>query len=190
MTPPPRIVQINISGGGVPKRPVEAAQVTRLGVEGDAHRDVEHHGGPERALCLFALERIRALQAEGHSIAPGSIGENLTVEGLDWKAVVPGSRLLLGAGVLVEVTRFTSPCGNILPFFRDGDYSRVSQKRHPGDSRVYARVLREGAIRAGDPVRLLSGADVDLPLSPSSQPSPQTGAGVSKPSPPRGERAG
>ncbi|HEV8458762.1 MAG TPA: MOSC domain-containing protein, partial [Methylomirabilota bacterium] len=81
MTSAGRIVQINISAGGVPKRSVDAAQVTRLGVEGDAHRDMEHHGGPERALCLFALERIRALQAEGHSIAPGSIGENLTVEG-------------------------------------------------------------------------------------------------------------
>jgi MOSC domain-containing protein YiiM len=151
-----RIVQINISAGGVPKRSVDAAQVTRLGIEGDAHRDMEHHGGPERALCLFALERILALQAEGHSIAPGSIGENLTVEGLDWNAVTPGSRLLLGAAVLVEVTRYTSPCGNIVPFFKDGDCSRVSQKQHPGDSRVYARVLREGAIRAGDPVRLLS----------------------------------
>ncbi len=190
MTSAGRIVQINISAGGVPKRSVDAAQVTRLGVEGDAHRDMEHHGGPERALCLFALERIRALQAEGHSIAPGSIGENLTVEGLDWNAVTPGSRLLLGAAVLVEVTRYTSPCGNIVPFFKDGDYSRVSQKRHPGDSRVYARVLREGAIRAGDPVRLLSGADVDLLVSPSPQPSLQKGEGVSKPSPARGERAG
>jgi MOSC domain-containing protein YiiM len=150
-----RIVHINVSGGGVPKAPVEAAQVTRLGIEGDAHRDREHHGGPERALCLFALERILALQAEGHSIAPGSIGENLTVEGLDWNAVTPGSRLLLGADVLVEVTRYTSPCGNIVPFFKDGDSSRVSQKRHPGDSRVYARVLTEGMIRAGDSVRLL-----------------------------------
>ena len=154
-----RIVQINVSAGGVPKRPVGAARVTWLGLEGDAHRDTEHHGGPERALCIFALERIEALQAEGHSIAPGTIGENLTVGGLDWNTVTPGSRLLLGGGVLIEVTRYTSPCGNITPFFTDGDYSRVSQKRHPGDSRLYARVLREGAIHSGDPVRLLSAAE-------------------------------
>ena len=151
-----RIFQINVSPGGVPKRPVESAHVTLLGVEGDAHRDLEHHGGPDRALCIFSVERIRAMQAEGHPIAPGSIGENLTVEGLDWDAVTPGSRLLLGGGVVAEVTRYTSPCGNITPFFAGGDYSRVSQKRHPGDSRVYARVLREGSISVGDPVRLLS----------------------------------
>jgi MOSC domain-containing protein YiiM len=135
---------------------VPAARVTALGLEGDGHRDTEHHGGPDRALCLFSLERIRDLQAEGHPIAPGSIGENLTVEGLDWDRVVPGAHLLLGRGVLVEVTRYTSPCVNITDAFTDGDYSRVAQKRHPGWSRVYARVLREGTVRAGDPVELLS----------------------------------
>jgi MOSC domain-containing protein YiiM len=162
-----RIVQINVSAGGVPKRPIGEARVTWLGVEGDAHRETEHHGGPDRALCIFALERIRTLQSDGHPIAPGSIGENLTVEGLDWSAVTPGSRLLLGADVLVEVTRYTSPCGNISPFFEGGDYSRVSQKRHPGDSRVYARVLREGAIRAGDPVRLLGPGEPEGPSASS-----------------------
>lgn len=150
-----RIVQISVSPGGVPKLPIPAARVTELGLEGDLHRDMEHHGGPERALCLFALEQIRVLQAEGHNVSPGAIGENLTVEGLDWERVTPGSRLELGAGVLIEVTRYTSPCFNIKKNFADGDFSRVSQKRHPGSSRVYARVLRAGMIRQGDTVRLV-----------------------------------
>jgi MOSC domain-containing protein YiiM len=77
------------------------------------------------------------------------------VEGLDWEKVAPGARLLLGEDVLVEVTRYTSPCASIRIAFRGGEYARVSQKRHPGASRVYARVLRTGAIRRGDPVRLL-----------------------------------
>jgi len=47
-----RVVQMSISPGGVRRQPVEAARVTLLGLEGGAHRDVEHHGGPERALCL------------------------------------------------------------------------------------------------------------------------------------------
>jgi MOSC domain-containing protein YiiM len=79
-----RIVQISVSPGGVPKRAVSSARVTTLGLEGDVQRDREHHGGPERALCLFSQERIRALQAEGHPVTPGSIGENVTLEGLDW----------------------------------------------------------------------------------------------------------
>ncbi len=150
-----RIVQISVSAGGVPKLPVPSARVTELGLEGDLHRELEYHGGPERALCLFAFERIRVLQAEGHNVSPGAIGENLTVEGLDWERVTPGSRLKLGAGVLIEVTRYTSPCFNIKKNFADGDISRVSQKRHPGGSRVYARVLRAGMIRQGDTVRLV-----------------------------------
>jgi len=150
----PIISQINVSAGGVPKLPVASAKVTELGLESDAHRDLEHHGGPERALCLFPMEQIRALQAEGHTVRPGSMGENLTVEGIDWARVTPGARLELGDQVLIEVTRYTSPCFNIKPYFVGGDFSRVSQKKHPGWSRVYARVLRTGAIKQGDPVRL------------------------------------
>ena len=150
-----KIAQINVSGGGVPKLPITEARVTELGVEGDQHRDLRYHGGPERALCLFPLERIHDLQAEGHAIVPGAIGENITVEGIDWAAVVPGTRLSLGDEVLVEVTRYTTPCFKIKEVFKAGDFARVSQKQNPGDSRVYARVLRTGAIRAGDPIRLL-----------------------------------
>jgi MOSC domain-containing protein YiiM len=150
-----RIVQLSVSNGGVPKQAVESARVTSLGLEGDAHRDREHHGGPERAVCLFAMEAIRALQAEGHPLVPGALGENVTLEGLDWSAVQPGARLRLGAEVVLEITRYTTPCFNIQPAFRDGDYSLVSQKRHPGRSRVYARVLETGTLRRGDPAQLL-----------------------------------
>ena len=151
-----RIAQINVSPeGGVPKRSVPSASVTELGLAGDTQRDRRYHGGPERAVCLFALEHIQALRGEGHTITPGSIGENVTVVGLDWTRIVPGSRLELGDQVVVEVTRYTSPCFNIKSSFSAGDYSRVSQKTHPGWSRVYARVLRTGDIKHGDRVRLL-----------------------------------
>jgi MOSC domain-containing protein YiiM len=151
-----RIVQLNVSPGGVPKRPVARARVTRLGLEGDGHRNAALHGGPDRALCLFPLERIEALRAEGHPVTPGALGENLTVSGIDWDAVGPGARFQVGAAVVIEVTRFTSPCVNIKPAFRDGRYARISQKRHPGWSRVYARVVAPGEIEPGDPVVALS----------------------------------
>jgi MOSC domain-containing protein YiiM len=141
---------------GVPKRRVPSAKVTVLGLEGDGHRNTEHHGGVERAVCLYGLEQIEALQAEGHAIAPGALGENVTVVGLDWSAVGPGARLRLGDEVVLEVTRYTSPCVTIAPAFQGRDFSRVSQKRHPGWSRVYARVLVPGTIREGDPIALVS----------------------------------
>src|SRR5436309_14975400 len=129
------------------------ARVTTEGLEGDAQRDREHHGGRERAVCLYSIEAIERLQAEGHSIAPGSIGENVTVEGLDWSALVPGDHLLLGDHGLVQVTRYTSPSVNIQGSFKDGKFGRVSQQRHPGWSRVAAGVLGVGPIPRAAAVR-------------------------------------
>jgi len=151
-----RIVQISISPGGVPKRAVDVARVTAEGLEGDGHRNPRYHGGPDRAVCVYSLEAIRALVAEGHAVAPGTLGENVTVEGIDWGTVEPGSRLRLGDGVLLEVTRYTSPCFNIKTAFVGGEFARVSQKLHPGWSRVYTRVLREGTIRPGDPAAVVT----------------------------------
>jgi MOSC domain-containing protein YiiM len=152
------IFQINRSDGGVPKGPVREGQVTALGLEGDRHNDTVHHGGPQRALCLYALERIVDLQAEGHPIYPGSTGENVTVVGLDWAQVVPGTRLRLGEEVVIEITLYTTPCQKIAASFAGGQIRRMSQDEHPGWSRAYARVLSEGRIEVGDGVTVERGA--------------------------------
>ena len=151
------VASINISGGGVPKRRVTGAKVTPLGLQGDDQNDKVHHGGPNRAVCLYSLEKVRALQAEGHPIEPGSAGENLTVEGLRWETVMPGLRLKVGESVVLEITSFTSPCKTIRRSFVDGRFVRISQKVHPGWSRVYARVIDEGDIAIGDRVEVLAG---------------------------------
>lgn len=149
------IFQINASRGGVPKRPQPQAEVDFLGIGGDGHAHPDIHGGPQAALCLFSLERILALQAEGHPIYPGSTGENLTLAGLDWDAILPGARLRLGAEVLIEITRFTTPCKTITASFKDGDSTRILHKKYPGWSRAYARILQPGTIHIGDRVEVL-----------------------------------
>jgi MOSC domain-containing protein YiiM len=150
------IRSINISAGGVPKKAVTDAQVSRLGLVGDAHNDTEGHGGPERAVCIYALELIGLLQREGHPIDVGTAGENLTVEGISWHLLVPGARIRCGDEVELEVASFTSPCKTIKGSFIDGHFKRISQKVHPGWSRVYARVLAEGKIRNGDRIQVIS----------------------------------
>lgn len=144
---------VNVSDGGVPKLPRDWAHVYTSGVEGDRQEDRRFHGGPDRAVCLYSLDLIEALQGEGHPIVPGSIGENLTLHGLDWTEVRPEARVEIGEAVL-EVTRATSPCHKIAASFTDGDFTRVSQKVHPGWSRFYARVVREGLVSVGDRVVL------------------------------------
>ncbi len=146
---------MSVSQGGVPKLPVPVATVGTLGLDGDRQRHPRFHGGPERAVCLFAVEQVEALVAQGHPIAPGAAGENVTVRGLDWGRVVPGARLRLGGEVVLAITSYAAPCKTIRGCFRDGDFSPLDQKRHPGCSRTYARVLTPGAIRPGDRVELL-----------------------------------
>ncbi len=148
------LASINVSNGGVPKRRVADATVSRLGLLKDAQADTKGHGGPERAVCVYSLERIRDLQREGHPIDVGTVGENLTVEGIDWDLVVPGARIRLGEAVVLEVAAFTDPCKTIRESFTDGRFVRISQKVHPGWSRVYTRVLSEGEIRCGDTVEV------------------------------------
>ena len=145
---------VNVSNGGIPKKSVSGAQVSRLGVDGDAQNDKRGHGGPDRAVCIFPIELIRALQREGHPIDVGTVGENLTIEGIDWSLVVPGALLKVGDVVELEIASFTNPCKTIKESFIEGKFVRIAEKLHPGWSRVYARVLTEGLVRSGDPVEV------------------------------------
>jgi MOSC domain-containing protein YiiM len=144
--------QISVSDGGVPKLAVPEGHVTVQGIVGDRQRNRDVHGGPDQAVCLFSLEVIEALQAEGHTIKPGASGENLTIAGLDWSQLKPGDRLSIGEHVRLEIKSYTSPCKYNAQWFVEGDFSRMSQKLHPGWSRLYGSVLTEGIVRPGDPV--------------------------------------
>jgi MOSC domain-containing protein YiiM len=144
-----RIFQLSRSAGGVPKLAVREARATVLGLDGDGHAHPKIHGGPDRALCLYSLEAILALQAEGHPIFPGSVGENVTITGYPWTALRPGARLHLGDEVVVELTRIAAPCKQIIESFADRDSKRLAE---PAIGRWYARVLREGLLRVGQPV--------------------------------------
>jgi MOSC domain-containing protein YiiM len=153
--PYPHVYQVNLSDGGVPKRPVLEAVIATTGVEGDRQRNLNVHGGLDRALCLFSQDLIERLQDEGHSIDAGSSGENLTIAGLEWEKLKPGDRLQVGPDVQLEITSYTAPCDQNARWFRNRDYKRVSQKKNPGWSRFYAKVLREGVVRPGDAVEIL-----------------------------------
>lgn len=142
------IVSLNVSDGGVPKRPVEEAWVSPAGMAGDRQADRRHHGGTDRALCLYSADLIDGLRREGHPITAGAAGENVTIAGLDWELVRPGLLLQLGR-VEVEVTTYTVPCRTIRGAFLDQRFGRISQRVHPGWSRVYARVLKEGLVQVG-----------------------------------------
>jgi MOSC domain-containing protein YiiM len=150
-----RVVQVSLSRGGVPKLPVDRAWVGWQGLEGDGHEAATVHGGPNRAVCLFATESIARLRAEGHPVAPGSVGENLTTEGIEWSLLPVGTRARVGDSLILELASPAMPCDTQRPNFADGQFKRISIKLHPSDSRMYARVLAEGEVRAGDEIAIL-----------------------------------
>ncbi len=153
-----RLLQINVSAGGVPKRPVDDAWIGHLGVGGDRQAAATVHGGPHRAVSLLGVEAIRRVAAEGNPIAPGTAGENLTTEGFDVSALPIGTRLAVGDEVVLELSWAANPCRTIRHSFADLRFGRLGVEAHPADSRMYARVLQEGRVRPGDPIR------VELPV--------------------------
>ena len=155
---PGQVLQVNVSSGGVPKRPVQEAHVGTDGLAGDAVNHPKVHGGPERAVCLFAAEIIERLRSEGHPITAGDVGENLTVAGLDWAALDVGTVLDVGEGTRLQLTQRVEPCRTIAGAFAGGRFKRIQPARVPDETRWYARVLREGTVRPGDAVRIEGGA--------------------------------
>lgn len=146
------VAQLNLSDGGLPKTPVERVEVGWRGVVGDRQATRVHHGRPWQALCLWSTEVIDALRSDGHPIAPGLAGENITLTGLPWPDVRAGVRLRIG-DVLCEVSAYALPCFQNRPWFKDGEFDVMNHER--GDvSRVYATVLEPGTITVGQPAIL------------------------------------
>lgn len=147
-------MSVNVSKGGVPKLPIERAWVGTLGLDADAHNS-PNHGGPDAAVCLYSVEAISRVAADGHTAFPGAYGENVTLEGIDWSDLRQGDRLVIGGdGLEIELTRYAAPCQKLADYFIDAGSARISPKVHPEDSRWYARVLTEGPVAAGDRVEV------------------------------------
>jgi MOSC domain-containing protein YiiM/GNAT superfamily N-acetyltransferase len=150
-----RVIQVSVSPGGVPKLAIPRAWVGPLGLEGDGHREQTGHGGPLRAVCLFAIEAVERVQSEGHLLEPGGAGENLTTSGVEWSTLPVGTRARIGDTLLLELTGAAMPCDTQRRNFRSGQVNRISIKLHPSDSRMYARVLVVGEVTPGASIELL-----------------------------------
>jgi MOSC domain-containing protein YiiM len=154
VNPEGRVASVNVSSGGVPKLPIAATWVGRLGLEGDGHTEPEPmHGGPEQAVSLYSVESIARVAADGHQAFPGAFGENLTLEGVEMGSLAAGDRLGIGDELVIEITKHAQPCQTIAHWFVERQIARISAKTHPEDARWYARVLVEGTVRTDDSVR-------------------------------------
>ena len=158
-----RVVSINLSQGGIPKWPVPEVEVAIAGLVGDGH-DHEKHRTPVQAVSLLDLELLHAATEDhGLDLVPGSLGENLTVEGLGVQRLGEGDRLRIdavdGRDVLLEITKVRPPCyvlDALSPDLKRTMWNRIG---------MYARVLVGGWIAETAGVRLeLVGDPASRPL--------------------------
>jgi MOSC domain-containing protein YiiM len=138
-----KVLAVCLGTGGIPKFVVESAVVEELGLVGDGHH-AERHGGANRAVCLFAIEDYATLRRDGVPCdEPGTFGENVLTEGLDYSSLRPGDELAIGDEVVIAIHDVREPCGTL----------KKVDKRFPdlmlGRSGFVCRVMRGGTLRAG-----------------------------------------
>jgi MOSC domain-containing protein YiiM len=124
-----------------------------VNLAGDDQADREVHGGVDRAVYAYSAEDYAWWTAElGRELAPGTFGENLTVEGVAVSEAVVGERWAIGDEVELEVSSPRVPCYKLAARMDDPRFiKRFASALRPGS---YLRITREGALRAGDPVRV------------------------------------
>ncbi|HLM69968.1 MAG TPA: MOSC domain-containing protein [Thermoplasmata archaeon] len=142
---------------GLPKPTVPEAFISRTGLTGDfnRYRHEEKGDDPMMALLIVPHETLSQLGREGWPVRSGDLGENITSEGIPYDAFVPGRKFAVGEAE-VEISKACTPCDNLylLPYVgpaRGPEFLKVMLNRRGW----YARVLREGRVHTGDPLRAL-----------------------------------
>ena len=126
---------------GTQKEPVESAVLREdHGLVGDAHA-----GNWHRQVSLLGLEKIEAFREKGADVDFGAFGENLIIEGFDFRNLPVGTRFAIG-DALLEMTQIGKECHSHCAIFH-----MVGDCIMPREG-VFAKVLRGGQIKVGDEV--------------------------------------
>jgi MOSC domain-containing protein YiiM len=137
---------------GIFKLPTsEPVKIAKLGLEHDIIVSKKHHGGPDQAVYIYGGSDYEWWSKElGKELAPGTFGENLTISDLESGTFYIGDMLHIG-DVTLQVTAPRIPCNTFAARMGDSQWvKKFRQAERPG---LYCRVLKEGLVQAGDPVR-------------------------------------
>lgn len=128
---------------GTRKEPIpEGFLKEEEGLTDDAHADCNTH----RQISLLAAESIEKMRTLGLELKPGDFAENLTTEGIELLALPVGTRLAVGAEVLLEISQIGKECHTRCAIFK-----QVGECIMPTEG-VFARVVHGGKVKAGDSV--------------------------------------
>lgn len=128
--------------------PLQTAQLlVGQGIEGDAKGRAA-----QRQLNVMTWETVEQLRAEGYKTAPGELGEQLVLRGVDVATLAAGTRLGLGPTAQIEIIKFRTGCDR---FEHIQGFARARSAHRIG---IIATVVASGPIRVGDPVVVLQPA--------------------------------
>ena len=140
---------------GIFKEPIDGpVHLGSTGLEGDGQADLTVHGGPHQAVLFYSSSHYPDWRSELGlgDLANGAFGENVTVRGQSEATVCIGDRYQIGEA-LVEVSQPRRPCWKVGR--RHGIADLPQRIQRTGRGGWYVRVLREGAIQAGQPIALI-----------------------------------
>lgn len=120
----------------------EAVFIENFGIEGDAHAGKWH-----RQVSLLSYDKIQEFRRKGARIDHGAFGENLVVEGIDFRTLPVGTILNCG-DVVLEVTQIGKECHHGCRIFQE-----MGECIMPREG-IFARVIHGGVIKAGDQMQL------------------------------------
>jgi MOSC domain-containing protein YiiM len=146
-----------MGSSAIDKRPVdEPVYVGPLGLAGDEQAERRFHGGPQKAVYVYAGEDLAWWSAQlQRPLAPGYIGENLTTENIDLNDLRAGDELHCGE-IVLRVTEPRDPCAKLAARVDvRGFEQRFGREARTG---VYCAVIRPGLIRRGDAIVVVRGA--------------------------------
>lgn len=138
---------------GIYKMPMtRSVQVTALGIAEDFIGSPQHHGGLDQALYVYGGSDYQWWEKEtGREMSPGMFGENLTISELECGILNIGDYLHIG-DVTLQVTGPRIPCSTFATKMEDPQWvKKFSAADRPG---FYVRILKEGALTAGQDVRV------------------------------------
>lgn len=138
---------------GICKEGVTEAFLSKDGFTGDGIADTKHHGGPDRAVCIYPFEHYAQWEIEfGKTLPPAAFGENLTVSGMLEKEVAIGDIYRVGEAV-IQITQGRIPCNTIDR--RVGISTMMKRMVETGFTGYLCRVLEEGNVRSDSPITLV-----------------------------------
>lgn len=126
----------------------ERIAVTRFGLEGDEQADKKHHGGEQKAVCLYPYEHFAYWEEQtGKKMRASAFGENLTVNGVAEEDVCIGDIFKWGDAE-IQVTHPRTPCQHISFVHEVKTFTK--QVTQTGLTGFYAKVLHEGQASVHD----------------------------------------